>query len=118
LLRWERKLGLVVLDDLNVDIAGLTNDIDSFLTTITPILRVRPGERHERRNEGAEAIICELVQSVRDQATSLDHPCAASEHLLLVLASTTNQGLSEILSRHGISYQLVKDSILELYEQL
>lgn len=118
MLRWERKLGLVVPDDLNVDIAKLTNDIDSFLTTITPRPVLGPGEPRVRVNEGADVMIRDLIQSVRQQATSLDHTSAGSEHLLLALASTTSQDLSRILSRNGISYQVVKDNILELYEQL
>ncbi|MGD9648579.1 MAG: Clp protease N-terminal domain-containing protein [Pirellulales bacterium] len=119
LLRWERKVGQVVLEELGVDLDHLASDVNSGL-------RARGAERKFRvennslvdRQTGAPIYLSDLKSSVieflnvaRAESKRMGHTYVGSEHLLLTICRLADAELQAILDRYGVSAPLVEARI-------
>jgi ATP-dependent Clp protease ATP-binding subunit ClpA len=95
LLRWERKLGIAILEKCGVVRSHLEADVDDVLNKHELPIPVTTVDFQK---------IAELVISARDVSRSRRAEYVGSEHLLLALITSHEVTLQELLRKHGITY--------------
>jgi hypothetical protein len=123
LLRWERRFLLIGLEDMGVDMWGLTREVDALLEEENA--RGVPGERERVARMGSrsssEAALDRYLQALLDradlEALGLRHNYLGTEHLLLAIIAGADHRLSSVLLRYDITHANVKNTVLELLRQ-
>ncbi len=132
-LLWERKIGLVALEEAGGKRFELVGALDRLLTeraselplahefkgTVdggnqTPVVlgtSSRPpiGWDNEEHLEP-------LLRQAELEALELGHNYLGSEHLVLAVVKLADPGLSILLHEHGIEYVLVRDAVVRLLQ--
>ena len=122
LLRWERKVGLVALERLGVEIDALARDADWGLSEACaePGQPIEPAESQAlsagRRVVDFDTPLRPLLAAAEDEALGLGHNWVGSEHLLLAVVRLASPELGELLSRHGVVYDRLRQSIVAVLQ--
>jgi len=118
ILRWERTFLLICLEELGVDMWGLTRDLDALLNQRkahdaggNPHLLAR--DPASREFWGAlDRCTDYWLERAATQAAILGHRYLGTEHLLLEILVGADPALAALLTRHGIEYGKVRDAVL------
>ncbi len=103
LLREGSGVAAVVLGNFNVDVNNLRREVQEILIN-GPDIKL-PGERHVKN----------VVKYATEEAESLGHSYIGSEHLLLgLLRESKGSRAAQVLNRHGLTYEQVRNEIIEL----
>jgi hypothetical protein len=122
LLRWERKVGLVALERMGVVVDALACDVDRALSALSaeiwrqagpPKLEVLPsGQRGVVMD--FDALLEPLLAAAEHEALGLGHAYVGSEHLLLAAVRAAGPRLQEVLDRHRVGYDGIRQAVLEV----
>jgi ATP-dependent Clp protease ATP-binding subunit ClpA len=124
LLRWERKVGLVALERLGVEPDALAQAVNQALSTACAESR-RHGAppKFQAFPSGQKAIVVDfdtplepLLTAAEDEARAMSHNYVGSEHLLLAIIRQACPRLQEVLQAHAVTYQRVKETVLDLLQ--
>ncbi len=122
LLRWERTFLLVALEDMWVDMWGLTRDVDVLLEEEKA--RAAPSQSEatpSAASTGRQADLDRHLEALLDRATreaeALGHDYLGTEHLLLAIIAGADSHLSSVLLRHDITHERLKHAVVELLRQ-
>jgi ATP-dependent Clp protease ATP-binding subunit ClpA len=105
MLRWERKIGVVVLEQLGVDLRMLEMDVESEWQALPP--------SHWRDGQDGRKI-GNVVLLACEQSRALGHDWVGTEHLVLALCEIGDPLSGRVLQRHGISADRYKAALLPL----
>ncbi len=64
------------------------------------------------------SLICNVLESALQEASSLGHAYVASEHLLLALLRTSDPVVCELFAHWGVTYELYRRKLLETLRAL
>jgi len=123
LLLWERKVGRVALERAGIDIYDLARALDGLLEEKeagNPVavnqqgacVLVKTGEPYHYWD--FEALLEPLLRQAEHEALALGHNYVGSEHLVLAIIRLADPLLTELLQKHAVVYDRVKEAILEL----
>src|SRR5580692_6123537 len=94
MLRWERKIGVIVLERCGADLAMLEREIESELESA----------RDSDWRSGVDLVHLQSVaKRAVDEAAALEHDYVGSEHLVLALCRDTDEAVKRIFQRHNVS---------------
>lgn len=128
LIRWERKLGLVALEQMKVDLHSLADALDARLCGIAANVHAdiakgpiwastgKPVE-FEWSTDHSPAEFEILVQQAQSEAQQMGHDYIGSEHLLLAVIRLADLELGQILSKHRVAYDHTRHMILSILGQ-
>jgi len=118
IVRWERTFLLICLENLGVDMWGLTRDVDALLNE-RKAQDARGNPHLLARNPASPAFWAGLdrcteywLERTARQAVALGHRYLGTEHLLLAIVAGAEPALAALLTRHGIEYGKVLDAVL------
>jgi hypothetical protein len=122
ILRWERKVGLVALERIGVEVDALAHDVDRTLgAACAEFRRVNGPPRLQTLPSGQQGIVVDfraplapLLDAAEHEALGLGHTWVGSEHLLLAIIRVADARLQEVLGRHGVAYELVRQAVLDV----
>lgn len=125
LVQGEKKVGLVALDTLGVDLEALVRGLDSLLNKDSAANPIAVNERNVLvfKSTGqpvppivrtADSLLDPLLSRAEEESRALKHDWVGTEHLLLAIISTADAELSSLLQRHGVIYESIQETILEL----
>lgn len=122
ILRWERKVGLVALEHMGVDVESLARAVDEAMIDTCNEIRSKAGPpKYNTLPSGQKAIVVDfdtplepLLAAAEAEALGMDHGYVGTEHLLLATIRRACPRLREILQDHGITYVRVKGPIIEV----
>ena len=122
ILRWERKVGLVALERMGVDVDSLAKSVDRVLANACADIRQHAGPpEYQTLPSGQRAIVVDfdtplepLLTTAEAEALGMDHEYVGTEHLLLATIRRACPRLREVLQEHGITYVRVKTPIIEV----
>jgi ATP-dependent Clp protease ATP-binding subunit ClpA len=126
LLLWERKVGRVALERLDVDPFDLARDVDRLLDKkakehpvaydrqTRQLVLTKTGELYQRWD--FHALLEPLLQQAEHEALALGHNYVGSEHLLLAIIELADPALAAILSEHTIDHDRVRQAVLALLQ--
>jgi ATP-dependent Clp protease ATP-binding subunit ClpA len=133
-LLWERKVGLVALEQAGVNRFDLARDLDRLLDekaselpdvfdSQQPVVVVgedqQPivvvGETHKPFDGWHNADPLEpLLHQAEHEATDLGHGYIGSEHLVLAIIKLADPALTNVLQQHGLSHGKVREAVIYL----
>jgi ATP-dependent Clp protease ATP-binding subunit ClpA len=121
-LRWERKVGLVALERMGVELDALARDVDRALDAACAEIRRQHGTPHwETLPSGQRGIVVDfraplaaLLDAAEHEALGLGHNWVGSEHLLLATIRVADPCLREVLDRHRVAYDAVRQTVLDI----
>jgi ATP-dependent Clp protease ATP-binding subunit ClpA len=124
LLRWERKVGLVALERLGVEVDTLAREVDRALTAACAEIRRQVGPpKFQVLPSGQRAIVVDfntplepLLAAAEHEALGLGNNWVGSEHLLLAVIRFAGLRLRELLERQGVAYDSLRQSVLEVLQ--
>ena len=121
LLRWERKVGLVVLDKIGVDLNPLAHDIDEALDAACADVLEQTGPRKFQTLGSEHYIVIDerkplmpLLAAAEHESIGLGHNWVGSEHLLLAIIKLANPRLRSVLERYHVEYEAVRQAIVHI----
>jgi len=132
LIRWERKVGLVALERMGVDLERLARELDGILSRKADenpivinghtgdIVNERTGDIvYKRANRGFigadyDAISQPLLGHAKQKAREMGHDYVGSEHLLLAIVEVADPELNRVLDSHLMTETNVRETILDL----
>jgi len=121
LIRWERKVGLVALERMGVDLHGLADKLDARLSRLADLHPVTAKDgvaifanTGERLHSDWPTAIEPFLALSESEARKLKHNYVGSEHLLLAIIANADPELSRILDDQHITYDCSKATILEV----
>lgn len=123
LLRWERTFLLVALEDMGVDMWGLTRDVDELLkqeqakAAGDEAQRPLPGTSPPNQLPELDRYLDALLGRAELQAIALEHEYLGTEHLLLAIIAGGDARLSSVLARHNITHANVERAVVELLKR-
>ncbi len=116
ILRWERKVGLVALERLGVDVDALARDVDRTMYTVR-----EPPLTLQTLPTGQRGIFLDFstplapfVGAAEHEALELGNSWVGSEHLLLAIVRAADSRLREVLDKHKIVYDSVQKTVVEI----
>jgi len=122
ILRWERKVGLVALERMGVEVDTLARDVDRALSAACGEVRqhaVPP--RRQVLPSGQIVVVADfnapvkpLLAAAEHEALGLGHRWVGSEHLLLAAVRLAGPQLRALLDRHNVAYDAVRQAILSV----
>ena len=123
-LRWERKVGLVALERMGVDVDALARDVDRALDEACAEFRRMNGPpRVQTLPSGQRGIVLDfrapltpLLDAAEHEALGLGHTWVGSEHLLLASIRIGGARLREVLDRHRVGYDGVRQAVLDFLQ--
>ena len=123
LLRWERTFLLIALEDMWVDMWGLTRDVDALLNQEQA--KAVSGEGHAAALAASspssppelDRYLIDLLDRAEIEAVALGHEYLGTEHLLLAIIAGAHARLSSVLLRHNITHENVKLAVVELLKR-
>jgi len=131
LLRWERKVGLVALERLGVDLVDLSQDVNARLNVRREDTREldRQDLRRQYHEQGNPSDVIDrdklrlalahlfqqaqanlktrilgLLKQAKAESDALGHTWIGTEHVLLAVCTLADDGLAAILKNHGIDH--------------
>ncbi len=111
LLRWERKLGKVALEQLHVDVQRLENELDDELRKCSSmeseVIACMPDVEWETLMEP-------FLVRAEDEAGKLGHDWVGTEHLLLAAVSRKDSMATDLVVRHQIGHEAIRHAVIEL----
>ncbi len=118
ILRWERTFLLVCLEELGVDMWGVTRELDELVNRrkaqdadASPNWLARDTVSYLFWQE-LDCCIAHWLERTARQAEMLGHPYLGTEHLLLAILADADPELAELLARHHVEYAAVRDAVL------
>ena len=122
ILRWERKVGLVALERMGVNVDQLARDVDQALIAACNDARQHAGPpEYQTLPSGRLAVVVDidtplepLLTTAEAEALGMDHEYVGTEHLLLATIRRACPRLREVLQEHGITYVRLKRPIIEV----
>jgi Clp amino terminal domain, pathogenicity island component len=110
LLRWERTLLIIALEELGVDLVALAREIDELLKsrraeTIQSGLSARFGEQ--------DHLLRIWLNRAAVESQAMGTGYLGTEHLLLSLIAGADAALAPLLHRHGLEAPLVRAAIIQ-----
>jgi ATP-dependent Clp protease ATP-binding subunit ClpA len=120
LLRWERKVGLVALERMGAEVDALARDVDRALSAVCEEIRQHAAPpRLKVLPSGRSAVVVDfdaslepLLAAAEHEALGLGHHWVGTEHLLLAAVRLAGPRLREVLDRHGVGYDGVRQAVL------
>jgi ATP-dependent Clp protease ATP-binding subunit ClpA len=124
LLRWERKVGLVVLERMGVEPDALAQEVNQALSAASEEIRQHGGEpKFQDLPSGQKARVVDfntplepLLAAAEHEALALGHGYVGSEHLLLAAIQRACPRLRAVLEPRGVSYHRVKETVVATLE--
>jgi ATP-dependent Clp protease ATP-binding subunit ClpA len=123
-LLWERKVGLVAIEQSGVDRFDLVRGLDRLLAEKSS---ENPVAYDKERNAivfvktqlpydgwDFDDLLEPLLRQAEHEARELRHDYVGSEHLVLAILRVADPVLSVLLKQHGVSYDQVKYSVVRL----
>jgi len=122
ILRWERKVGVVALERMGVNIDKLARDVDEALSAACAEVRQKAGPpEYQTLPSGQRAVVIDfdtplepLLATSEAEALGMDHEYVGTEHILLATIRRACPRLREVLQNHGITYVRTKAPIIEV----
>jgi hypothetical protein len=123
-LRWERKVGLVALERMGVETVALAHDVGRALDVACAEIRQRTGPpKLQTLPSGQRGIVVDfrtplapLLSAAEHEALGLGHNWVGSEHLVLAIIRLADPRLCEVLERHRVIYNEVRQAVLDLLQ--
>jgi ATP-dependent Clp protease ATP-binding subunit ClpA len=100
-LRWERKVAIVALEQIGINRWKLEESVDDFLRT-------------HRSTESVPHPLEAVKRWAAQQATFLGTNWKGSEHLLLAAIAFSGPPFRSFLTSQGVEYESVKQSVLQV----
>lgn len=124
LLRWERKVGMVALERLGVELDALARDVDRALDEECAEVRQLMGEHGPYVLERGERYVVidfqtplePLFSTAEREALELGHGSVGTEHLLLAIVRLAGPGLTERLRHYHVVYDGLRQAVLEVLQ--
>jgi ATP-dependent Clp protease ATP-binding subunit ClpA len=121
LVRWERKVGRAALERMKVDINAFASELDSAIDEVgrstpqagSPHVVIMPSGRPAIMVD-TEGPMKSLLDQAEHQALALKHTWVGTEHLLLAAVRFACPPLVDLLRRHGISHETVRQAVLDI----
>jgi hypothetical protein len=122
ILRWERKVGLVALERMGVEVDALARDVERALNAACAEIRRQNGPpRLQTLPDGRRAVVVDyqaplapLLEAAEHEALGLGHNWVGTEHLLLAILRLADVRLGEVLGRHRVGYGGARQAVLDL----
>lgn len=109
ILRGERTFLLTCLEQLGTDMWALTCDVDELLHQRSAAFDVRNVVSPQVR----EGHLWTWLERAQEEARSLGHYWLGIEHLLLAILAQADSTLAEVLQRHAITHDRLRDTVCE-----
>jgi hypothetical protein len=111
-LRWERKVGLVALERMGVEVDALAHDVDRALgAACAEFRRVNGPPRLQTLPSGQQGVVVDfraplapLLDAAEHEALGLGHAWVGSEHLVLGIIRVADARLQEVFDRDRVAY--------------
>jgi ATP-dependent Clp protease ATP-binding subunit ClpA len=103
--RWERKLGVAVLEACGVNMWSFERAIEVALPN--------RGARHDSPEDVDCSLLCKVAETACQEAESLGHAYVGTEHLVSALLQSEDGILRELFERHHITYSTFKEKLAE-----
>lgn len=124
LLRWERKVGLVALERMGGEIDALAREVDRALSEACAEIHQRTGPpKLQVLPSGQRAIVVDfntplepLLAAAEHEAIALGHNWVGTEHLLLAAVRLACPRLREVLDRHRVGHDEVRQAVVEILQ--
>jgi hypothetical protein len=123
LLRWERTFLLIALEDMGVDMWGLTRDVDTLLDEEKANAVLAEGKSYAPATSlpalrpELDRYLEALLDRAELEALALQHQYLGTEHVLLAIIAGADARLSSVLTRYNITHENVKRAVVELLER-
>ncbi len=109
MLRWERKIGVVVLERCGIDLAVLERDVESELESAWD-----SDWRH-----GIDLIhLMSVAKQAANEAAALGHNYVGDEYFVLALCRDTDEAVKRVFQKHNISAErytpILKDALVAI----
>lgn len=117
IIRWERKVGLAVLETLGVPLDRLASKIDALLNERAAEDVPTFGTVHGRKailSPDYTDLLSPLIAESERAARRLGHSWIGTEHLVLGAIATADEDLTAILQRHLITRENYEPTLVEL----
>jgi ATP-dependent Clp protease ATP-binding subunit ClpA len=120
ILRWERKVGLVALERMAIEVDALARDVDRALSAASSEIRQHAGPPTPHVLPSGHSVVMvdfsarlkPLLAAAEHEALGLGHSWVGTEHLLLAAVRLAGPRLGEILDRHNVTYDAVQQAVL------
>jgi ATP-dependent Clp protease ATP-binding subunit ClpA len=126
ILLWERKVGLVAIEQSGVDRFDLIRGLDRLLaqkSSENPLAYDKERDilvfvKTQLPHDGwdFDQLLEPLLRQAEREAKELRHDYVGSEHLVLGIVHVAHPDLSAVLQQHGVSYEHIKDSVICLLD--
>ncbi len=124
ILRWERKVGLAVLERIRVDVDRLARELDIAIGEVGQTTTRLGGPHFEVMPNGDRSMVVDMDSPLRTllelserQSQKLGHDWVGTEHLLLAGVESACPRLQDLLGSHEIDFVRVRQSILDVLKQ-
>jgi Clp amino terminal domain, pathogenicity island component len=133
-LNWERKIGLVAIEESGVNRFDLIAALDRLLAEKALELPEAFDRVQEVDGDDQGCVIVEpkagqpyvpwdskdllepLLCQAEQEAKELGHNYVGSEHLVLAIVKLSDPALRTLLERHGVSYERVREAVVGLLQ--
>jgi hypothetical protein len=119
ILRWERKVGLSALEQLGADLDRLAREVDDAIRVEGRASRNPAGPTFTVLPSGQRCLVVDddaprrpLLDQAEHEALALGHGWAGTEHLLLAAVATACPRFREVLDRHRVGHDRVREAVL------
>ena len=106
MLRWEKRVGLAIIELCGVDLRSLEQDVENKLDEYISGSKC-PTLDFIR--------IQEVVEAATKEAADLRHDYVATEHFVLALCRKGECDISRLFEKHNLGYEFLKDNLVKLY---
>jgi ATP-dependent Clp protease ATP-binding subunit ClpA len=122
ILRWERKVGMLALEQMGTGIDALARDVGQALdASCEEVQRSLEPPKLQTLPSGQRGYVFDfcprlepLFASAEHEAIGLGHNWVGSEHLLLATIQLADTKLRGVLERHGVTSVGVRRAVLDL----
>lgn len=120
ILHWERKVGLITLERMGVEVDALARDVDGALGAACSELREQMGPPTlVTLPSGQRGLVLDFraplepfLMAAEHEARELGHDYVGTEHLLLAAVREADPRLRQVLDRHGLGYEGLRQAVL------
>jgi ATP-dependent Clp protease ATP-binding subunit ClpA len=121
ILRWERKVARAALEQLGIDLDRLAREIDDAIRVEGETSRNPTGPQLGVHESDSRYLFVDLdsprrplLNQAEHEALALQHGYVGSEHILLAAVRFACPRFREILDRHLVTADRIRDVVLEL----
>ena len=117
LLRWERKVGLVTLEKMGINLDSFAQEVNQALCAAWEDARQR---KCQAGLPGQKVVLVDFqpreqfLLAAQREAAHLSHNYVGSEHLLLAAIQMADPRLGAVLEKYAVTYERAKATILQL----